>query len=182
MAKRGTSVYRVSVRGAGRVAAQFTRAQRQLQDELIAELRAFGREAQVVFVEEAPSDTDELREKITVVPFFGRAARPRISVRVRPDVEGHQGGSVDGYDYLRVTRRGHLSDRIHPKTARALKVHLEGHRNQHIFVFRRSVSGVPGRKSRWTGDWVVPAAERAERLSLASERRLGRRIESRVLR
>jgi hypothetical protein len=183
VAKRGTSVYRVSVRGAGRVAAQFNRAQRQLQDEMIAELRQFGREAQVVFVEEAYEDTGELKERITVVPFFGRAARPRVSVRVRPDLQGHQGGSVDNYDYLGVTRRGHRSRTITPKTARALKVHLEGHRNQQIFVFRHSVSGVPAAKdSRWRGDWVLPAAERAERLSLASERRLGRRIESRVLR
>lgn len=179
MAKRGTNVYRVSVRGAGRVAANFTRAQRQLQDELIAELRQFGREAQVVFIEEAPEDTGDLQERITVVPFFGRAIRPRVSVRVRPDLEGHE----TRHDYLPVTRFGHRRRTIRPKTARALAVHTEGHRNQQIFVVRHSVSGVPAAKdSRWKGDWVIPAAQRAERLAAASERRLGRRIDTRVLR
>lgn len=178
MARRGTDVYRVSIRGAGRVASQLSRAARQIQDEIVAEIRQFGREAQLIFVEAAPEDTGDLRERITAVPYFGRAIRPRVSIRVRPDVEGHE----TPHDYLPVTRYGHRKRRIVPKTARALAIHPEGHRNPHIVVVRASVSGVPGKKSRWRGDWVIPAAERADRLADAAERRLGRRLDSRVLR
>lgn len=177
MARRGTDVFRISVRGAGRAARSFTRMQRQTQDEIVAELRQFGEEARVLFVGAAPRDTEQLRERITAVPFFGRAARPRVSIRVRPDLEGHQGDKIDGFDYLDVTRRGHRSRTIEPRQARALKVHVEGHRNAEIFEFRASVPG-----ARVTVDWVVPAAERAERLADAAQRRLGRRIERRVLR
>lgn len=176
--RRGTAVYRLSIRGAGRKASQFTRMARDLQDEMIAELRQFGREAQIIFVEEAPKDTDDLSERIVAVPFFGRASRPRVSIRVRPDVEGHE----TPHNYLDVTRFGHRKRRITPRRATALAVHPAGHRNPHIVLYRSSVSGVPGEKSRWRGDWVVPAAERADRIADAAERRLGRRIESRVLR
>lgn len=152
---------------------------RHLQDEMIAELRQFGREAQVIFVDEAPKDTGDLAERITAVPFFGRAARPRVSIRVRPDVEGH--GSP--HNYLDVTRFGHRKRVIRPRQARALAIHPEGHRNPHIVIYRASASGVPTAEgSRWKGDWVVPAAERADRIADNAERRLGRRIESRVLR
>ncbi len=171
-------VYRVNVRGAGMRASQFDRAARALQDELVAELRAFVREAEAIFRDEAPEDTEQLSGAIRAVPFFGRAIRPRVSIRVGR-LEGHGG---DGRDYRDVTRFGHRKARIVPTRAQALKVHLEGHRNQQIFVFRASVSGVPAQKnSRWTGDWVRPAATRAEHLSAAAERRLGRRVGSRVL-
>lgn len=176
MAQRGTTVFRLSTRGAGRKASEFSRLARGVQDDIIAEVRALGRAAQQIFYDAAPSDTDDLRARIDAVPFFGRASRPRVSIRIRPDAQGHQGDTIDGYDYLGVTRRGHRKKLIVPKRARALKVHIEGHRNAQIFVFRRSVRGTT------TTDWVLPAAERADRIAIASERRLARRIESRVLR
>lgn len=183
MAKRGTNIYRVSVRGAGRRASEFDAMKRRIQDEIVAELRQYGREAQTIFAQEAPKDTEELSERIDAVPYFGRALRPRVSIRVRPDVEGHQGSGSDGYDYLPVTRFGHRKTRIVPVRRQALLVHVEGHRNPHAAIVRSSVSGVPtDRGSRFRGDWVRPAADRAEALAGAAERRLGRRVESRVLR
>ncbi len=179
MAGRQTNVYRVSVRGAGRRASEFDRLARAIQDELVRELRAFGRAAELIFREEAPEDTGQLQEAIRAVPFFGRAMRPRVSIGVDP-IRGHGG---DQRSYLDVTRYGHRKRTITPRRGRALKVHLEGHRNAQIFVFRASVSGVPAvENSRWAGNWTIPAAERAERLAAASERRLSRRIDSRVLR
>ncbi len=177
MSRRGTSVFRVGFRGAGRVAAQFDAAARQVQDAIVAELRQFGREGEAIFAAAAPEDTGDLADRIVAVPFFGRAARPRVSIRVRPDLQGHQGDEIDGYDYLDVTRFGHRRHEIVPRRARALKVHYAGHRNAAIFEFRASVPGVRPRV-----DWVAVGADRCARASAIAERRLGRRIQSRVLR
>lgn len=176
MSRRGQSVFRVSVRGAGRVAAQFDRDARRIQDEIVAELRQFGREAQEEFRRAAPRDTGDLRERITAVAFFGRAARPRISIRVRPDLQGHEGDKTTAFDYLTVSREGHRSAQIRARNG-PLKVHVAGHRNAEIFEFRESVRG-----ARPRADWVLDGAQRCERASAIAERRLARRIESRVLR
>lgn len=175
MPRAGRSVYRVSLRGAGRRASEFSRLQRAIQDELVAELRQFGREGERLFRAAAPKDTRNLAGAIRAVPFF-RAIRPRVRVAVER-LDGHQGEGRDGFDYLAVTRRGHRRSVIVPREARALKVHVEGHRNAQIYEFRQAVRG-----SRPASDWVVDAAQRADRVAALAERRLARRIESRVLR
>ena len=199
--RAGADVYRLSVRGAGPLARDFSRAQRQIQDALVAELRRLGDDALDAFRDEAPEDTGDLHDALVAVPYF-LANRPRVSIRVEP-LDGHEGSERDGYDYFEVTRRGHRASRIHPKQAQALKVHLYGHRNPHLAVFRASVAGVghPGpastaravaragrarvvdvRSAHEVIDWTDVAGERSEALAAVAERRLGRRLESRLLR
>jgi hypothetical protein len=50
-------------------------------------------------------------------------------------------------------------------------VHIAGHRNPHIFIFRRSVSGY-----RPTQDWVATASRQAQRRIGWAQRRIGRRV------
>lgn len=183
MARRpGRDVYRVSVRGVGRVAAEFDRKQRALQDVLIAEVRQLGRRSTELLQEVAPRDTDDLHDAIEAIPYF-RASSPRVSVRVAP-LLGHQGDELDPYDYLDVTRRGHRSRRLRPVAARALKVHIAGHRNPAVFVFRSSVKGLQRGSQRdrpQTGDWVESAEPLLRREQEQSATRLGRQIRARVL-
>lgn len=197
----GTSVFRVNVRGAGREARHFSRAARKLQDEIVAELRRFGAEAELLFRENASEDTGDLRDSIVAVAYF-KAIRPRVSIRVEP-LRGHEGERRTAFDYLDVSRFGHRRSRIFPTTKRALKVHIMGHRNPHAAIFRSSVRGFghPSRQevqaaARRGGreavlqvrdaakpvDWVSVAGEQAEKLSTDAAERLGRRIEARVLR
>lgn len=172
---RSSDLYRLSIRGAGRRASQFSRAARAIQDDVNREIRTLGREATAIFAESAPRDTTDLARSIRGVPFFGRAARPRVSIRVE-NLQGHQGN----HDYSAVTRFGHRQKRIVPRQARALMVHTEGHRNQAIYEFRASVPGVGVKRP--VNDWVVPASRRAQRAISASERRLARKVETRILR
>jgi hypothetical protein len=112
-----------------------------------------------------------------------RAVRPRVTIHV-DRLSSHEGARLGPYDYLGVTRRGHRENRIYPKgMRRALKIHVAGHRNPHIYIFRSSVSGTPGDEgSRFLGDWVSRAAPGIELLADYSQARLGRRVERRVLR
>lgn len=176
MARRpGTDVFRINVRGAGAVARDFDRAARAVQDQLIAQLRDYGRQGQAILRAHAPEDTGQLRDKIVAVPFF-RAVRPRVSLRVEP-LESH--GDDGSTDYLDVTRRGHRSRRLHPTQARALAVHIAGHRAPPIY--RAYVHGVPSDEgSKWRGDWVAEARPELEQLADRQERELGRRIERRL--
>lgn len=168
----GTDVLRVNIRGAGRAARDLDRVARGLQDDINAELRAYGLEAEAVYRDHAPKDTDQLQGNIRAVPFF-RTIRPRLRVVVEP-LEGHGG---DGRDYLAVTRRGHRKKKIAPRHRKALKVYVMGHRNPHIFVFRANVKGVSG-----INDWVSRADPQLQGLEANMERRLGRRIERRIVR
>lgn len=175
MARRsGTDVLRVNVRGAGKAAKDFNRMKRRIQDAINAELRLIGIASEDVFRDVAPEDTGQLGEAIRAVPLF-RALRPSVRVLVEP-LEGHGGNA---HDYLTVTRRGHKKRRIYPRTARALKVHVEGHRNPHAFIFRASVAGVghEGEGAQPIIDWVSRAQPQITRTLDKAERRLGRRIE-----
>ena len=175
-------VFRFNVRGAGTVARSFDRLQRSLQNDIIAELRELGIESTELFQKAAGEDTGQLAAHIRAVPYF-RAVRPRMTITV-DRLSGHEGAKITPYDYLGVTRRGHRKRRIYPKGARtALKVHIMGHRNPHLFIYRSSVSGVPAPEgSTWRGDWVSRAQPATDRLADEGQRRLGRRIERRLLR
>lgn len=174
---RSTDLYRISIRGAGRRASQFSRAARAIQDDVNREIRLLGRETTAIFAEGAPRDTTDLARSIRAVPFFGRAARPRVSIRIE---NLHSHGAGKDIDYSSITRFGHKQKRIVPRQARALKVHPEGHRNQAIYYFRASVAGVGVKRP--VSDWVVPATQRARRAIDRSERRLARKVETRILR
>jgi hypothetical protein len=171
---RGTTVIRLNVRGAGRAAKDLDRAARGIQDDINAELRELGMWAEAIYMDEAPHDTGQIRGNVRAVPYF-RTVRPRLRVVVEP-LDGHGG---DGRDYLGVTRRGHRKARIYPRAAKALKVHLMGHRNPHMYVFRASVEGV-GHGGSKVMDWVSRAGPRIDRAERHAEQRLGRRIQRRM--
>lgn len=190
-----TDVLRVQVRGAGRAARSFSRAQRQLQDELIDAMRALEREINVVLGDHAPEDTRDTIESIRS-RFWWRAVRPRFTVQA--GAPGHGG---DPAPYVNVPRFGHRVARIHPVRARALKIHYMGHRNPHVFVFRMWATGVghppqqavlaqsrAGRSLRTLrrayqpADWVRDAQPEVDRLVEQAASRLGRRIDATVLR
>lgn len=178
MARRpGTDVYRVNVRGAGRVARDFDRMARAIQDEIVAEIREFGAEAVEAFQQSAPKDTGDLVDAIDAVAFL-RAIRPRLAIRIAP-LRGHQGEVSDGFDYLRVVRFGHRKRLIRVRHARMLKVHYAGHRNPQIYDFRHVVPGAGPAGGR---DFVARAEPAVVKLADGAERRLGRRIERRALR
>lgn len=178
MARRaGVDIYRVNVRGAGRVAADFDRMARTMQDEMIRELRRFGVEAVETYRGQAPADTQDLQDAIDAVAFL-KAIRPRLSVRVAP-LLGHRGEQHDDTDYLRVVRFGHRRGTLTPRRARALKVHYAGHRNAEVYEFR---SFVPGAGPAGGSDFVERAGPLIEKLADGAEVRLGRRIERRLIR
>lgn len=197
-------VFRVSFEGAGEAARAFSRAQRRVQDAVIAEVRALGRESREAFKAAAPEDTGDLIDAIIDVPFFGRAAEPRVTIRVKT-LRGHEGAKRDAFNYLNVTRFGHRQAVIRPRRARALKIHIEGHRNPHAAIVRMSAAGVghPPQEAlhaaarRGGGgqrqvrklraafkvrDWVEEIAPEINRLAAESERRLGRRVSAGLLR
>ncbi len=170
-ARAGTNIYRLNVRGAGRVARDLEGLSREIQDAIVAELRELGLEAKAIYRGVAPEDdTGQLRENIDSVAFF-RAVRPRVRVVVEP-IQGHGG---DPRSYLDVSRYGHRKRKIRPVKRTALKIHYAGHRNPTIFVFRASAEGV-----RVPVDWVVEATPAIDRLVDKAESRLGRRIERRI--
>ena len=80
------------------------------------------------------------------------------------------------YAYVRVTRYGHRKLAIFPRNAKALKVHLMGHRNPHIFVFRPNVDGASP-----DTDWAAAAADAVEPLIRRAQTRLGREVVRGVL-
>jgi hypothetical protein len=193
-----SDVYRVRVRGAGKLARDFSRAQRHLQDEIVRAVRELGADARDAAERYAPEDTRDLIEALVSVPYFGRAGEPRATVRVGR-LRGHRGAKRDNHDYLNVTRFGHRKSVIYPKHKRALKVHIEGHRNPHAAIVRASVTGVGHppqadlqRAARRGGggkrqirrlqsayrrrDWVQDAAIEIDRLAAEAERKLGRRV------
>jgi hypothetical protein len=189
----GSDIYEIRVVGAGPVAAKFSRAERAIQDELIAVLRELQTVADRTFDSLAPEDTGQTKTATQTVLSF-RAAEPRLSVR-RLDLIGH---GNDPRDYFDVPRFGHREGRIFPR-GKALKVHLWGHRNPHLYEFRAWVTGVGHphpdlirhaartrqdmrafRASFRPHDWVEEAAQRIERDIDAAAARLGRRIEARL--
>lgn len=193
-----TDVLRVQVRGAGRAARSFSRAQRQLQDELVAAMRELEREVSAVLAAEAPRDTRDTIESIRA-RFWWRAVRPRFTIQA--GAPGHGG---DPAPYVNVPRFGHRVTRIHPVRTRALRIHYAGHRSPHIFVFRAWATGVghpppavlraaaiggatPGALRRLRGayrphDWVEEAMPEIERLADAAAARIGRRLDATVIR
>lgn len=170
MARRGEDVFRLSLRGAGRTAANLDRAGRDLQDIIVSELRQLGLEVEFAFQTAAPHDTEDLSEAIQAIASF-KTIRPRVRVAVGR-LSGHEGDSRDSFDYLETTRRGHRKRIIHPVRRRALKVHYAGHRNAAIYDFASFVPGaLPNR------DWVEEGDEFSEPAIDRMERRVGRRID-----
>jgi hypothetical protein len=190
VARQARSVFRASTTGAGKVAANFDRARRDLQDELIKELRHIGLLAQLEVQETVEDygliDTEQLLEAIRAVPYF-RARRPQVTIQV-DRLRGH--GGVD-HDYLNVTRFGHrrsvITPRhqsVNPKHAPALKVHVAGHRSPAVFEYRSSVRGVGHGGDYQPTDWTIDPdmRRRLDDIVDDSATRLGRRIDAKLLR
>lgn len=163
------AVVRVSVRGAGRLARDFNRAQRALQNVINDSVRYMGEHAADVLYDAAPKDTGAMADSIGV-RYLWRAARPHATVTIEPDARGA------GVDYLTITRHGHHVTRIYPKQEHGLlDVHFEG----------RDGPGqgmVSVRGYRPATDWVDVAEPTIDIEADAEFDRLGRRIDTRVLR
>lgn len=183
------AIFRASTRGADKVAAQFTRAQRALQDELIKELRHIGYlahiEVQDTIEDYGLVDTEQLLDAVRAVPYY-RARRPQVTIQV-DKLRGHGG---DDRDYLNVTRFGHRKavitprhESVNPARAPALKVHVEGHRNPAVFEYRSSVRGVGHGGDYQPTDWTIDPdmSRRLDDIVDDSAERLGRRIDARLL-
>lgn len=163
------AVFRVSVRGAGRVAREFNRAQRALQNAINDSVRSMGERAADVLYEDAPKDTEAMADSIRVTTFF-RAARPHAQVTIEPDARGA------GVDYLTITRRGHRQRIITSRSELGLlSVHFEGRDGPAQAM--RSVRGY-----RPVTDWVNVAEPTIDIEAEDEFERLGRRIDTRVLR
>lgn len=169
-------LFRITIEGAAESARAFDAAQRRLQDEIIHEFKRLADVADAAYRDFAPKDRGLTERSVHSAVYFGNASEPRITVRagVR-DPES-------GYAYVRVTRHGHRKAVIHAKHRTdagkpgMLKVHYMGHRNPHIFAYRRSVRGA----APFT-DWVEEAELWLDPRIDRSVERLGRAIETRLL-
>lgn len=190
------ALVRIDVSGAGRdsqLARDFSRAQRQLQDDTIRVMRELERDASAVVQaqlrEQVDRDTGDLEASIQG-RFFIRASSVRFTI-----VGGVPGHGGDPRPYIDVTRFGHRQQRIFPTSRRALKVHLAGHRAPHIFEFRAWVTGVGHphpdsvratamgggsirelRRRHRRVDWLERAMPEIDALAAEAERRIGRNV------
>jgi len=160
---------RVETRGgaeADRVLARdFDRAQRRLQDELNRTMRRIGEEVEPIYRAYAPVDQGNLAGSIESV-FSFRAARIRLTVTAE--------GFAGGFNYLRITREGHVTPFVRPRRRFAMKVYINGRGT--VPILRRSVRGY-----RPKTDWVEDATKLADRVIDTEERRLSRNIDTVLL-
>ena len=163
-------LFRASVEGAGVRATEFTRGQRRIQDGIVREFRRLGRTVEDTYREHAPRDRGIVRDRTRAFVYFGQASQPQVTVRT------FARDPTSKYAYVRVTRYGHRKLAIFPRNAKALKVHLMGHRNPHIFVFRPNVDGASP-----DTDWAAEAADAVEPQIRRAQTRLGREVVRGVL-
>ena len=169
--RRGTILLRASVQGAGPLASDFDRAQRDLQNELLAELRRVSVRGLDYLRAAAPHDSGDLIEQLEVISY-PRAREPRVTFAA-PTKPGHA-GAEDGYPYVAVTRFGHRVDRIRAKPGSVLTVHGPGRTT--IDRRERSVRAV-----RVAYDWVGVAERQIDREMIVTEQRLVRAIDTTIL-
>jgi hypothetical protein len=163
-------LYRATVEGAGIRAAEFSRGQRRIQNTIIQEFRRMGRQVEQTYRDHAPRDRGIVRERTQAFVYFGRASEPQVTVRTfARDPESR-------YAYVRVTRWGHRKLAIFPRHSKALKVHIAGHRNPHIFIFRPNVDSASP-----PTDWAADAGEAVEPIIDSVQTRLGREVVRGVL-
>jgi hypothetical protein len=151
------------VRGAGRLntfVADFSRKQRGVQDNINRTMRQMARDLEPVYATYAPVDTTELKRSIDTRVSF-RAARVRITVTAD--------ASRDGFNYLAVTRFGHVKTFITPRRRKAMKVYVHG---RFATPIRRHM--VRGYRPRV--DWVEVATRHASHIYERHERDLRRQI------
>lgn len=189
------ALVRLEVSGAGRrgqLARDFSRAQRQMQDEVLAVMRDLERDASAIIrrhlADHVEEDTGDLEQSIEG-RLFARAGEVRFTI------VGGTPGHDDPRPYLDVTRFGHRLQRVYPVRARALKVHYAGHRSPHLFQFASWSTGVGHppthvvraaargggsiralRKSFRRVDWLEQAMPEVDALADRAAERLGRVI------
>lgn len=162
------AVFRLSVRGAAREGRRLDRAQRALGREIIRSLTRMARLGVSRLRTYARVDTGAMRDSIRfdVVPT---TARPRAVITIDPDARGA------GIDYLNITRRGHRRQVITAKKSRFLAVHADGR-------FAKPLQMVSVRGFNPPTDWVNVAESEIDLDADAELDRLGRVIDTRVLR
>jgi hypothetical protein len=141
------------------------REERRVQDKINRTMRLLDVAAENAFQEAAPYDTGALRKSLRSSLFF-RGNVARITVRVR--------ATRDRFNYLPVTRFGHIATVIVPRHRKQMKVYVHGRSNPPIL--RRSVRGYHPEK-----DWVDQAGRQVSLLVRSASRELAREIETTVI-
>lgn len=168
--RRGTVLFRASVQGAGRSAADFTKAERALQDELLTGLRRVAVRGLQLLRLAAPRDSGDMGDNLKVIEFPS-ASNPRVTFAA-PTAPGHA-GAEDGYPYVAVSRFGHRKSIIEAKPGSRLTLHGPG--RDSISSRRVSVRGV-----RVARDWVERPAGLTDREVLRMEQRMVRAVDVRL--
>jgi hypothetical protein len=135
------TVIRVRTEGFQRAGARMSQADKRLQRAFRDEFKALGRETEVALYRYAPKDTGAMAESAT------SSVRSRSSGTLVLDVDVESDARGSGFEYLPVTRYGHRTAVIVPKTAKALAVHRNGRHEEPEYAH-----SVPG--SHPTTDWV----------------------------
>jgi len=143
----------------------FDRLQRAIQDNLNMMMRRLAAEAEAVYQFAAPVDTGELRDTIRAIISF-RAQRIRIEVGAHA-LRGD-------FDYLEVSRFGHITPKIVPRRAKRLTAHVFGRHQPPLLM--RSVKGY-----RAVTDWVADGTVAAQTLVDTEQRLLSREIDVSML-
>jgi len=156
------------VRGTGHLrslAEELRTADAKVQRQINRTMRMLAADLEPIYATYAPVDTRELKRSIDTRVSF-RAARVRVTVTA--------GGMRDGFNYLAVTRIGHVRAIIRPRRKKAMKVYVHGRFASPIL--RSQVRGYHPRR-----DWVEVATRHASHIYEGHERRLGRAIDRTVI-
>jgi len=163
MARKPTDLITVSAEGdeVGReISEDLDTALRRAQDRMDDHMRRLDAELVPIYERFAPVDTGRLRRGIESSMFF-RGRLVRITVSAVAEREG--------FDYLPVTRFGHVQRVLRPKKGKFLKAHIHG--RQKTPVLLKTVRGY-----RPPYDWVELATVAAEGLAAAHARALNRDV------
>jgi hypothetical protein len=153
------------------VTRKLERAQRRAQEESNRTMRSLRQQVELGYREAAPEDTGQLARGLHAALSFrsvrlddlGRAASvTRITMR-------STGHTRDGFNYLPVSRFGHIRQVIEPRHRKQMKVYYLGRAMP--YLLRRRVSG-----ARPSHDWVIEGERRARALVRVHARGLAVRI------
>lgn len=150
------------MQGAGQRARDFSRAERALQDQLIAELRQLSVTSAELLRGVAPEKTGHLKMGIRARISF-QAAHPMVNVVSESRAAG-------GYNYTSVTRFGHRQAQITPRAgSRFHGFYSEGYETE---IYPKRVRGY-----RPARDWVEAVMPQIKSELDRATRSLGRRFE-----
>jgi hypothetical protein len=167
MAKRGTAVFRASVRGYRRTAGRLSAAGAAIQPIILAEFRGtLSTEVLEIGREFAPEDSGALKKELTA-PVSSRGGTVRINLRSPvKDPES-------GYAYTGVTRFGHRKKILTPTRSERFQFYSK--------VAGRQISPKSVRGYKPETDWVDDAYPEMVTVLDDSAEEIGRNIEDRIL-